>query len=54
MPKAPRPTADAVSSVVDELAEGNPKAKEQDPRRFFDDRFVRELQTGGFIDAPYR
>jgi hypothetical protein len=54
MLKALRPTADAASLVLDELAERNPKAKEQDPRRIFDDRFVLELQTGGFIDAPYR
>jgi len=26
----------------------------RDPRKFFDDRFVRELQTSGFIDALYR
>jgi hypothetical protein len=32
----------------------NPKAKGQDPKRFFDDRFVRELQANGFIDGLYR
>lgn len=54
MQKAPLPTAEAVSSVLDELGERNPKARGQDPRRFFDDRFVRELQTSGFIDSLYR
>lgn len=54
MQKAPLPTAEAVSSVLDELGERNPKARGHDPRRFFDDRFVRELQTSGFIDSLYR
>jgi NitT/TauT family transport system substrate-binding protein len=54
MMKVPIPTADAVRSVLDELAERNPKAREQDPHRFFDDRFVRQLQASDFIDALYR
>jgi NitT/TauT family transport system substrate-binding protein len=54
MMKAPVPTADAVRSVLDELGERNPKGREQDPKKFYDDRFVRELQTSGFIDSLYR
>ena len=52
--KIPLPTVEAVRAVIDELAERNPKAKDQDPGRFFDDRFVRQLETNGFIDAVYR
>jgi NitT/TauT family transport system substrate-binding protein len=52
--KVPAPTADAVRPVIDELAERNPKAKDQDPSRFFDDRGVRQLETSGFIEAVYR
>jgi NitT/TauT family transport system substrate-binding protein len=52
--KVPAPTADAVRPVIDELAERNPKAKDQDPSRFFDDRVVRQLETSGFIEAVYR
>ena len=52
--KIPLPTVDAVRAVIDELAERNPKAKDQDPGRFFDDRFVRQLEANGFIDAVYR
>jgi hypothetical protein len=47
-------TADAVRSVLDELSERSPKAKEQEPGKFFDDRFVRQLQAGDFIDSLYR
>ena len=54
MMKAPVPTADAVRSVLDELGERNPKGREQDPKKFYDDRFMRELQTSGFIDSLYR
>jgi NitT/TauT family transport system substrate-binding protein len=52
--KTPLPTVEAVRSVIDELAERNPKAKDQDPAKFFDDRFVRQLESSGFIDSLYR
>jgi NitT/TauT family transport system substrate-binding protein len=54
MMNVPLPTADAVRSVLDELAERNPKAKDLDPNKFFDDRFVRQLQAGDFIESLYR
>jgi ABC-type nitrate/sulfonate/bicarbonate transport system substrate-binding protein len=54
MMKVPLTTAEAVRSVLDELAERSPKAKEQDPGKFFDDRFVRQLQASDFIDPLYR
>jgi hypothetical protein len=54
MMKVPLTTADAVRSVLEELGERSPKAKEQDPGKFFDDRFVRQLQASDFIDALYR
>ena len=54
MMKTPLTTADAVRSVLDELAERNPKAKDLDPNKFFDDRFVRQLQAGDFIELLYR
>jgi len=52
--RVPLPTVDAIKSVLDELAGRNPKAKDQDPRKFFDDSFVRELDKSGFIDSLYR
>jgi hypothetical protein len=54
MMRVPLPTAEAVRSVLDELKDRNPKARDQDPRKFLDDRFIRELQTNGFIDNLYR
>jgi NitT/TauT family transport system substrate-binding protein len=52
--RVPLPTADAMKTVLEELAGRNPKAKEMDPRKFFDDSFVRQMQSSGFIDALYR
>ncbi len=52
--KVPLPTMDNVRSVVDEIAERNPKAKDQEPKLFFDDRFIRKLESSGFIDSVYR
>ena len=54
MMKTPLTTADAVRSVLDELSERSPKAKDQNPSKFFDDRFVRQLQASDFIDTLYR
>jgi ABC-type nitrate/sulfonate/bicarbonate transport system substrate-binding protein len=52
--KIPLPTIDALRSVLEELSARSPKAKEADPRKFFDDSFVRQMQASGFIDALYR
>jgi ABC-type nitrate/sulfonate/bicarbonate transport system substrate-binding protein len=52
--KVPLPTVEALRGVLEELAQRNPKAKEADPKKFFDDSFVRQMQASGFIDALYR
>jgi NitT/TauT family transport system substrate-binding protein len=52
--KVPLPTVEAMRAVLEELESRNPKAKGQDPKKYFDDRFVRELQASGFIDGLYR
>ena len=52
--KVPLPSADNVKAVVEEIAERNPKAKDQDAKLFFDDRFVRQMESSGFIDSVYR
>ena len=54
MMKVPLTTAGGVRSVLEELSERNPKAKDLDPNKFFDDRFVRQLQASGFIESLYR
>jgi ABC-type nitrate/sulfonate/bicarbonate transport system substrate-binding protein len=54
MLKVPLTTVEAMRSVLDDLAARIPKAKDSEPRKFFDDSFVRQLQSSGFIDALYR
>jgi NitT/TauT family transport system substrate-binding protein len=54
MLKLPLTTVEAMKSVLDDLAARNPKAKDADPKKFFDDSFVRQMQSSGFIDALYR
>ncbi len=52
--RVPLTTAEAMRSVLDDLAGRIPKAKDADPKRFFDDSFVRQMQSSGFIDALYK
>jgi len=54
MLRVPLTTAEAMKSVLDDLAGRVPKAKDADPRKFFDDSFVRQMQSSGFIDALYK
>ena len=54
MLRVPLTTAEAMKSVLDDLAGRVPKAKEAEPRKFFDDSFVRQMQSSGFIEALYR
>jgi hypothetical protein len=50
----PWAATEAVRSVVEEFAERSPNAKDQDPAKMFEDRFVRQLQSSGFTDSLYR
>lgn len=54
MLRIPLTTAEAMKSVLDDLGGRIAKAKDADPRKFFDDSFVRQMQATGFIDALYR
>ena len=54
MLKVPLTTTEAMKSVLEDLGSRNPKAKDADPKRFFDDSFVRQMQSSGFIDALYK
>jgi NitT/TauT family transport system substrate-binding protein len=52
--RVPLPTPEAFRSVIDELAQVNPKAKGQDPRKFYDDSILQELEKSGFINSLNR
>jgi len=52
--RVPTPTAESFRTVVDELSLVNPKAKGQDPKRFYDDSILQELDKNGFIGSISR
>jgi hypothetical protein len=41
----------ALQTLLDFMASELPEAKNADAAKFVDDRFIRELETGGFIAA---
>jgi ABC-type nitrate/sulfonate/bicarbonate transport system substrate-binding protein len=49
MPRIPYPVVSALQVLLDCMAKEIPEAKNVDARRFVDDRFIRELETAGFI-----
>jgi NitT/TauT family transport system substrate-binding protein len=52
--RVPTPTAESFRTVIDELSLVNPKAKGQDPKRFYDDGILQELDKSGFISSLSR
>jgi len=51
MPSVPRPVPSALKTVLDLMGRQLPVAKNADPGRFIDDRFIRELEQSGFVAA---
>jgi len=54
MLRVPLTTTEAMKSVLDDLGGRIAKAKDADPRKFFEDSFVRQMQSSGFIDTLYK
>ena len=50
---APYPSLRGVQTILDKLAEEDPKLKERDPKSFIDESLVKELDDSGFIKALY-
>ena len=49
----PYPSLRAVQSIVDKIAEEDPKVKERDVRSFVDDTLVKDLEDSGFTKSLY-
>ena len=54
IPRYPYPTAAGMSTVLEEIARNNPKARTIKPEDLIEPRFVKELQLSGFIDNLYK
>jgi len=46
--KVPYNTREGIQEILNQLSVTNPKAKTARPEAFYDDRFVKELETAGF------
>jgi hypothetical protein len=53
-PKKQYPSLEGLKTVLDELAERDPRAKTAKPEQFVDASFIRELDQSGFIDGLYK
>ena len=47
--RVPLPEERSIQGVLDELAQEVPRAREVNPRDFFDDRYVREIEDSGYV-----
>ena len=52
--RVPYTTPAAIQLVLEELAVRHEQARKANPQDFYDNRFVRELDDGGFIAQQYR
>jgi NitT/TauT family transport system substrate-binding protein/sulfonate transport system substrate-binding protein len=52
--KVPSPSASGMQTVINVMAQTNPKAKSVKPEDLIEPRFVRELESSGYIESLYR
>lgn len=53
-PKKQYPSLEGLKTVIEDLAERDPRAKAVKPEQFVDNSFIRELDQSGFIDGLYK
>jgi NitT/TauT family transport system substrate-binding protein len=54
IPKIPYPSAAAVKTVLDQMAEKDPRAATAQPEHFIEARFFQEMEKDGFIQRLWR
>lgn len=54
LPKVPYPSAEAMKTVLTQMAEREPRAKAAQPEQFIDSRFFQELEKEGFIQRLWQ
>jgi NitT/TauT family transport system substrate-binding protein len=52
--RKPYPTIEGLRTVLEQVAESDPKVKSAKPEQFIDTSFLRELDQSGFIDGLYK
>jgi ABC-type nitrate/sulfonate/bicarbonate transport system substrate-binding protein len=53
-PRKQYPLLPGIQTVLDAIADENPKAKSARPEQFVDTRFIKELDDSGYIDGLYK
>lgn len=53
-PKKQYPSIEGLKTVIEDIAERDPRAKTAKPEQFVDNTFIRELDQSGFIDGLYK
>jgi NitT/TauT family transport system substrate-binding protein len=53
-PKKQYPSVEGLKTVLDDVAERDPRAKTAKPEQFIDSTFIKELDASGFIDNLYK
>ena len=53
-PKKQYPSLEGLKTVLEDIAERDPRAKTTKPEQFVDMSFIRELDQSGFIDGLYK
>jgi hypothetical protein len=48
------PSLEGLKTVIDEVAERDPRAKSAKPDQFVDTSFIKELDQSGYIDGLYK
>ena len=51
--QVPYPSIEGVKTVLEFLAQENPKARTADPNSFIDNSIIKELEASGFISGLY-
>ncbi|MGH7771946.1 MAG: ABC transporter substrate-binding protein [Candidatus Binatia bacterium] len=54
LPKKQYPSLEGLKTVLEDVAERDPKAKTAKPEQFADLNFIRELDQSGYIDSLYK
>jgi NitT/TauT family transport system substrate-binding protein len=54
IPQIPRPSPEAMKTVLDQLAETNPQVAQLRPEQFIDSRFFQELEKESFIQRLWK
>lgn len=54
IPRIPRPSPESLKTVIDQMAESEPRAAGLKPEQFIDNRFFQELDKEGFIQRLWK